>query len=275
MGNCQGKKAANVETTARSKDVNTPKTVVESPLQPETQPATPEKETVAAAPSVAKSASEAVSLAVSQSASKDTTVFTTGAETAVSAAETADEMPRSSTAKSAVSTVPSADETAVTATDQSLAHLESNLQTMPTDFTEVEKETSFLDKVDAFRDSCCGADGAAPAARDNNTSEVVESSSGVYAAASEDDTEAPSTVVPGVSADGTDASASAVGFSQSSSMASSVISSNDPNYKQKRKLTKKLREIEAIEAKDHESLSPDQQEKLATKEEVLRSLAAL
>jgi hypothetical protein len=285
MGNCQGKKGANVATTA-STDVNTPKQVVKSSPQPETQPATPEKETVAAALSVAKSASEDVSVPVPQAASKDGTVFTTGAGTVASTAETANAMPRSSTAKSAaVSYAPSADETAVT-DSYSYVSPESNIQTMPTDFTEVERENSFLDKVDAFRDSCCGAgaDGAASAARDNSTSEAVESSPSVSAAFSKAETEASSTVVPVVSADETEAAAStneteaaasAVGFSKSSSMASSVVSSNDPNYKQKRKLTKKLREIEAIEAKDPEEITPDQQEKLAKKEEVLQSLAAL
>lgn len=280
MGNCQGKKAANVATTAKSMDVNTPKQVVESP---ETQPATPEKETVAAALSVAKSTSKDVSVAVpvSQVARKDGTVFTTGAGTVVSTAETANEMPRSSTAKSAVSYAPSADESAVTT---EYVSPESNIQTMPTDFTEVERENSFLDKVDAFRDSCCGA-GADGAAIDNSTSEAVESLPSVSTTVSKAETEAPSTVVPVVSVAETEAAAStaeteaaasAVGFSKSSSTASSVvISSNDPNYKQKRKLTKKLREIEVIEAKDPAEITPDQQEKLAKKNEVLQSLAAL
>jgi len=264
-------------------DVNTPKQVVESP---ETQPTTPEKETVAAALSVAKSASKDVSVAVPvpQVARKDGTVFTTGAGTVVSTAETANEMPRSSTAKSAVSYAPSANETAVTTDTHSYVSPESNIQTMPTDFTEVERENSFLDKVDAFRDSCCGA-GADGAAIDNSTSEAVESLPSVSTTFSKAETEAPSTVVPVVSVAETEAAAStaeteaaasAVGFSKSSSTASSVvISSNDPNYKQKRKLTKKLREIEVIEAKDPAEITPDQQEKLAKKNEVLQSLAAL
>jgi hypothetical protein len=146
---------------------------------------------------------------------------------------------------------------------------------MPTDFTEVERENSFLNKVDAFRDSCCGA-GADGAAIDNNTSEAVESSPSVSTTFSKAETEAPSTVVPVVSTAETEAAASAVGFSKSSSTASSAVtSSNDPNYKQKRKLTKKLREIEAIEAKDPAEITPDQQDKLAKKNEVLQNLAAL
>ena len=274
MGNCQGKKAANVATTAKSMDVNTPKQVVESP---ETQPATPEKETVAAALSVAKSASKDASVAVPvpQVARKDGTVFTTGAGTVVSSAESANEMPRTSTAKSAVSYAPTADETAVTTETYSYESPESNIQTMPTDFTEVERENYFLDKVDAFRDSCCGA-GADGAAIDNNTSEAVESSPSISTTFSKAETEAPSTVVPVVSTAETEAAASAVGFSKSSSTASSAVtSSNDPNYKQKRKLTKKLREIEAIEAKDPAEITPDQQDKLAKKNEVLQNLAAL
>lgn len=276
MGNCQGKKAANVATTEKSMDVNTPKQVVESP---DTQPATPEKETVGAALSVAQSAGTddavAVTVTIPQVASKDGTVFTTGAGTVVSSAESANEMPRTSTAKSAVSYAPTADETAVTTETYSYESPESNIQTMPTDFTEVERENSFLNKVDAFRDSCCGA-GADGAAIDNNTSEAVESSPSISTTFSKAETEAPSTVVPVVSTAETEAAASAVGFSKSSSTASSAVtSSNDPNYKQKRKLTKKLREIEAIEAKDPAEITPDQQDKLAKKNEVLQNLAAL
>ena len=56
--------------------------------------------------------------------------------------------------------------------------------------------------------------------------------------------------------------------------AAQSLDPSSPNYKKKRKLTKKLREIEALEAKDQETLTDEQKEKLTTKETVLESLTA-
>lgn len=64
---------------------------------------------------------------------------------------------------------------------------------------------------------------------------------------------------------------------QRSVESSSVVTADtdDPNYKQKRKLNKKLREIEVLESKDPDSLTPEQREKLESKASVLQSLKEL
>jgi len=265
MGNCQGKKATNVATPAeRSLDVNTPIVV-----EPETQPTTPEK--IVEAASIAKSFSKDDTATVTQVASHDASVITTGGETAISIAASTGEMTRSSTAKSVVNTAPSTDTANVTAdvtadvtpTDQPEMYVNSILQTMPTEVTEVGKKKSFLDKVDGFYDTLCGAE----------VGGAVESNPYVAVDNSSSESQTASTVASVTPVENAEASSSA-GFSRAASTASSVVSSNDPNYKQKRKLNKKLREIEALEVKDSESLTIDQKEKLETKDEVLQSLAA-
>jgi hypothetical protein len=261
MGNCLGKKATNVATPAdeRSLDVNTPKV---AKVQSETQPTTPETDVEAAA-SIAKSFSkdDAVST-LSQVASNKASVITTGGKRAVSKAVSTGEMARSSTTNSVVNTAPSTD----TATDLSEMHVKSTIQTMPTEVTEVEKPKSFMDTVDGFYDKICGAEVGSD--REQNPYNVVQNSSIV--------SESTSSIVPVLSADSTEAAstvasaAPSTGLPRAASTTSSVVS-----YKQQRKLNKKLREIEAIEAKDPESLTPEQTEKLATKEEVLQSLATI
>ncbi len=56
---------------------------------------------------------------------------------------------------------------------------------------------------------------------------------------------------------------------------SETLDPKSPNYKKKRKLIKKVREIEALEAKDPESLTPEQLQKMASKDSVLESLSAI
>jgi hypothetical protein len=56
--------------------------------------------------------------------------------------------------------------------------------------------------------------------------------------------------------------------------ASISLDPSEPNYKSKRKLVKKLRQIEALESKDRSSLTQEQIEKIATKPSVLESLAS-
>mmetsp|Transcript_9900 Transcript_9900/g.18615 ORF Transcript_9900/g.18615 Transcript_9900/m.18615 type:complete len:335 (-) Transcript_9900:182-1186(-) len=59
------------------------------------------------------------------------------------------------------------------------------------------------------------------------------------------------------------------------SLASSSVGTNDPNYKQKRKLNKKLREIAVLEAKDFDSLTVEEREKMESKASVMQSLKEL
>ena len=155
--------------------------------------------------------------------------------------------------------------------------------------TEVESKKGLISKVDAIRDSCCGVPPAdvdvdtngdvietAPseAASEVPTAAVTKDPSGTEAEA-EAANEAPSLAAKSRSEVSKATSAAPSVAVSTVSSADFTLDASDPNYKKKRKLLKKLREIEAIESKDQDSLTPDQKQKLGTKDNVLQSLTDL
>jgi hypothetical protein len=179
---------------------------------------------------------------------------------------------------------------------------------------------SFMDKLDAFRDSCCGGGAAASQSgtrqremiereddddtedkmedektqlrinRNQNVSpaESIEEDVSMIDAAAYPmpDTEEslqkePSSVSRGssffsrVRSKNKESTATVPASVSRDSSAVLSVASDDPNYKQKRKLNKKLREIEALESKDPDNLTPEQREKVESKASILQSLKEL
>lgn len=365
MGNCQTKKATtdavapgssehhkrsnNVAEHSRQKqtDASPPQNIATTAS--DTEPATPEK----AEPSTAASASGVVSVnqspshdavvqeldqAVSKAASKDSTIQSGGDfVTRESSAKSSVIVPLAPTAEAstvvnaAVSGSRSRSMGGVTndvdGNEEQDDHASMWETTVVTQ--EQEKPKSFMDQIDAFRDSCCGVGGGQDRGitTDDEDAEVEEeaaarietanSSSAMKSVGQEvspvnseegektvnataypmpddhegkDDLEKERSSVSRGSASTSFLSrmrskASTAGPTASSKDSSTVLRSvstssvvsnpNDPNYKVKRKLNKKLREIEALEKKDPDTLTPEQKEKLESKESVLQSLQDL
>lgn len=278
MGNCQGKKAStdavNTRSIEVSLDVNKP---IPSPVKventqanaPITAPTTPEDDKNQSADAAADPAESIVSkkdtemqeLEKIASADEQSAISRSNSEAVISEISQ-----KSSDVQSTVSNVPLYDEperikaatsnedeepAIVSASNEedsrTLGTIESLGRTR-TDVTgasgvtgpkklQVEKavmKKTMMEKVEDAVDSCCGSP-----ITDVSTGESPEESKVITAA------EAAQSLDP-----------------------------SSPNYKKKRKLTKKLREIEALEAKDQETLTDEQKEKLTTKETVLESLTA-
>lgn len=170
-------------------------------------------------------------------------------------------------------------ETEAPVEDKPVEETEVKETTIPTEVAEVEveKPKGFMDKVDAFRDSCCGVSGGAEVAAAATTTEVVDNP-----AVTEEVAETPAEKVeeskdeePVAEPEEPEAPVEEVPVPEEKpAPVAPTPSFRSPNFKQKRKLKKKLREIEAIEQKDPATLSEDQKQKLATKDEIVQSLAA-
>ena len=177
---------------------------------------------------------------------------------------------------------------------------EAPVEPVPEETIVEEKPKSFMDKVDAFRDSCCGvsASATATAAATTTTADVdvdtyeqdekekeqeeeeeeastatekVKPSSEETVDASEeamDEVTVPTATVAADTKDTTTTTAATV---------SAPPKFKSPTFKQRRKLKKKLREIEVIEEKkaNGEELTQDQLEKLASKDDVVAHLNTL
>jgi hypothetical protein len=362
MGNCQTKKAtrdAVAGSTTPSSEQQQQRNQQEQKLQnkapreaattaSDTEPTTPEKEqtspsVVTQSPSqdavVQSAADDHAVLAEANSRDSKSSVAAShgGGSTVVS---TGSNFQRDSSAKSSVIVPldPTVDaSTVVSASGKSGLGQSSNnengheedeeeLESLAngTTFTREEKSKSFMDQLDALRDSCCGGGAVAGATggtlnaqydmqneeQDTTDAEVSRNKSDnnmtMDASHSEDEEKSmiaadvypmpetgeslekdPSSVSRGTTSFMSRIRSKASGVNTGSSKDSSAVrlaasssgvtatSSDDPNYKQKRKLNKKLREIEVLESKDPDSLTPEQREKLESKASVLQSLKEL
>lgn len=287
MGNCQGKKASTeaVTPTSRSLDINKPvptpvKHVESTPAKPvsPTVPTTPEDEKNRADSPVAasstdtggsKSATSQTNVAKEKETEAETDpepepvveedagIDATNPKTAVTEEQSTINKSESdvinpaftasrsaiSNAKSTVSDVPcyKSESEEQTATPDLAVSADDARTVDEVEVAEEKTDKSFMDKVENLRDTCCGG-GAEASAETNNVTDDI-----------------PKEEIP---------------VTSNHSRANSV-SSSDPNYKKVRKLNKKLREIEAIEAKDKDLLTKEQLEKLSTKDSVLQSLELL
>lgn len=291
MGNCQGKNsAANVQATSRvakkSLDVNkpipTPVKTVESksgPVSP-TVPTTPEDEKKQIDAPVAASSTDTGSNSTNADAAKKDTEIETEPEDQEVEAEAKPEPKTEPDSEKAASIVGanSVDKseagTAVREVTMSGSDVKSTVsdvpcfrsesgaadtETAPAAVTTTEQESSFETTPTGFTDLTESEEVAVEEKTNKGFMDKVENLRDTCCGAPSDLT-APENNTSEI---------------ETNPSMTQSISSSDPNYKQKRKLSKKLREIEAIEAKDKELLTKEQLEKLATKESVLQSIAEL
>ena len=301
MGNCQGKKATveAVVSPQKGLDVNTPMT--ENPAQQVTEAATPD-------PSPATSPTKTVIPEEAATEEEPKNIMETMSE---EPAETvlpvvldnlSGDIAELETPKSGIGST-SRD---VSSTFGGVSEDATEVETVYG--RDREANGGFMDKIENFRDACCapsttpadnGARGigidddnnedvidtnpsdsedmlntAPSAVRDRSTISNASSAALKFTTTSEDEADETE-----ASSDAIEAVRSPSNFSRARSAVSRNRSTNsvasDSNYKEKRKLNKKLREIEAIEGKDQDELTEDQMDKLATKKSVLQSLAEL
>lgn len=189
---------------------------------------------------------------------------------------------------------PSDDDMAqVTQDDETVAAASKSVEPAPVETVVIEetRPKSFMEKVDAFRDACCGVGLIATSA--DSTKEDVKSSV-------VEEAHVESKPVPVVAEDEpvalvdeemkellvddevTEEAAPVVPTAPVANTAAATTTNNgnpfrSPNFKQRRKLKKKLREITSIEEKQAkgDELTQDQSDKLACKADILAELNAI
>lgn len=154
-----------------------------------------------------------------------------------------------------------------------------------------EKPKSFMDKVDAFRDSCCGVSASATGVDKVKEDSILVSGKDEPEDDEEAEEEASAVTEKAesvlVSEEQEPPTTESVVEKPSDEVTEPVVATDtapviqpkfrSPTFKERRKLKKKLREIEAIEEKKAtgEELTNDQLEKLASKDDVLEHLNTL